>query len=245
MPDEEAVLLTAEVFKAREHADFHTPSEFENIAIAAIEAGDPEALLRFYKMPIKGRLGKLSLNPLQQEKFLFVALVTLASRAAIRGGLDEEVARALSGVYCRRADAMRSVQEIQDLSYKMGMHFCHMVARSSGRPQYSPTIERCRTYISQHLHKAISLPELAGVSGFSPHTISRKFRAETGYSITDYINRKKIEEAASLLRHSNMSISEIANYLQYCTQSYFTKIFKEITGVTPRKFREGGGDIKI
>ncbi|MDR1816082.1 MAG: AraC family transcriptional regulator [Clostridiales Family XIII bacterium] len=233
--------IAKELFSVREHEEFHTSMAYEQIALSAIERGDEESLIRFIKMPMQGQVGRMSDDPLQQEKFLFITMVALSVRAAICGGVEEDVARTIADVYCRRCDALDNGTDIMALAYKMGLHFCRKVAESMDAPNYTPTVQKCVAYISRNLHKNISLSELAELTGFSRHTVSKKFREETGYAITDYINRKKIEEATHLLRHTNLSISDIANYMQYCTQSYFTKVFREIVGVTPRQYRESRG----
>ncbi|MDR1798109.1 MAG: AraC family transcriptional regulator [Clostridiales Family XIII bacterium] len=230
--------MTEELFDARERSEFHTPYSFEQLGMEAIEAGDADALKKLLRAPIPGRVGELSEDSLQQEKFLFVALVTMASRAAIRGGVEEEVARTLADVYCRQADGMRSVTDITALCYRMALHFCNKVAEGLGQTRFSPAVKKCCTYISYNLHKEISLSDLAKLTGVSSHTISKKFRLETGYSVKDYIVHKKLEEAKYLLKYSDMSLSDIANYLQFCTQSYFTKVFREFTGYTPKQYRD-------
>jgi AraC-like DNA-binding protein len=230
--------LTEEIFSTREQFDFHTSTQYEMMACTAIENGDLDTLDKFYRTPMQGRVGQLSNDSLQQDKFVFVAMITLASRAAIKGGLDEETARTMLDLYCQHVDTLSNPTDIMALAYKMGVDYCTKVAENIGKAHYSPTIKKCCTFISHNLHREIGLMELAEHCALSPHTVSKKFREETGFTIPDYINRKKIEEAMYLLKHSDMSISDIAGYLQYSTQSYFTKIFKSLTGRTPKQYRE-------
>jgi YesN/AraC family two-component response regulator len=68
--------------------------------------------------------------------------------------------------------------------------------------------------------------------------LSVQFKKETGIALTHYINAQKIEEAKRLLRDENMPLAVIAATLAYASQSYFSKIFQEITGETPRRYRE-------
>ena len=58
-----------------------------------------------------------------------------------------------------------------------------------------------------------------------------------GISISDYIREKKIEKATHLLRYSDKSIIDIANYLSFSSQSHFIQTFENFTGMTPKKYR--------
>jgi AraC-like DNA-binding protein len=167
-----------------------------------------------------------------------VAVATMVSRAAIRGGMDEEISRSLFDAYCMQMDESEDVQDIIALAYKMAFDFCDKVASHLGNSQYSPAIKKCVTYISRHLHEDIKLTDLALACRTSTRGISKKFRAETGMAVSDFIHRKKMREACYLLKYTDYSISEIGNILQYNTQSYFTKVFHDIYDTTPKQYRD-------
>jgi AraC-like DNA-binding protein len=233
----EAILLN-NIFANREAYDFHTPTSFETAAMDAIAAGDPVELKRRLSETVQGKIGQMSRDNLRQYKYLFVAVATMVSRAAIRGGMDEEIARSLFDAYCIQMDENDDIQDIIALAYKMAFDFCDKVSIHLGKTPYSPAIKKCVTYISRHLHDEIKLTDLALTCRMSTRGISKKFRAETGMAISDFIHRKKMREACYLLKYSEYSISEIANILQYNTQSYFTKVFHDIYDTTPKQFRD-------
>jgi AraC-like DNA-binding protein len=79
---------------------------------------------------------------------------------------------------------------------------------------------------------------LALTCRMSTRGISKRFRAETGLAVSDFIHRKKMREACYLLKYTDYSISEIGNILQYNTQSYFTKVFHDIYDTTPKQYRD-------
>lgn len=68
--------------------------------------------------------------------------------------------------------------------------------------------------------------------------LSRLFKKETGISVSDYIRRQKIDMAKNLLKYSEYSMIEIANRLSFSSQSHFIQQFREIVGMTPKKYRE-------
>ena len=84
--------LESVLFDLREEEEFHVPMDFESDICAAIEDGNASVLERRLQTPTSGRVGRMSANALQQQKYAFISFATLISRAAIRGGLPNEVA---------------------------------------------------------------------------------------------------------------------------------------------------------
>lgn len=67
--------------------------------------------------------------------------------------------------------------------------------------------------------------------------LSRLFKSEVNIAFSEYVNIKKIEEAASMLRFTEYSDIEISNILDFSSQSYFIKVFKKYKGMTPRVYK--------
>ena len=96
--------LSPELFSQRENAEFHVPIDFETALCHAVENGSREDLMKILYTPVRGRVGKMSLDELRQQKYAAVCLATLLSRAAIRAGLTEEVSFAISDFSCQHID---------------------------------------------------------------------------------------------------------------------------------------------
>ena len=97
----------------------------------------------------------------------------------------------------------------------------------------------CRDRVPcRHLHENIRAEHLALLTGLSSKTVGERFRQETGYSIPDYLHAQRVEEAKYLLRYTEYSLAEISGILNYASQSYFTKIFRDRTGQTPQQYRD-------
>lgn len=234
----DAVQPEMAMFQQREHNVQHESIDFETAVLNAIERGNPSQLLYSVNAPRTGQIGRMSEDDLQQEKFSFVALATLVCRAAIRGGISVELAFSLSDLYCQRADHASDNAQIQTLSVQMMMDYCERVRQEKNNPAVSPVIRHCLAYISTHLHEPISLPDLAEASGLCQRSLSQTFKAEMGTSIVDFIHEERIKEAEYLLRHTDFSLSLISSYLNYSSQSYFTRIFREKRGITPQQYRD-------
>ena len=80
--------------------------------------------------------------------------------------------------------------------------------------------------------------EIAKNFFMSKDYISHVFKKETGNSLISAINEEKISKAKELLITSSASVSEIATNLGITNFSYFTRIFKKETGVSPQEFRK-------
>lgn len=222
----------------REEPEFHVPVDFEAGICDAIEAGSRTRLERCLYSPVRGRVGRMSSSELRQQKYSFICMATLASRAAIAGGLSPETAFSLSDLYCQRIDLLSEIQLIQNLTYTMLTDYCDRVREIQKRPKVSPVIQNCLSYISVHLHEPVSLEQLSQHCGLCSRSLSIRFKNEMGMGIPEYIHREKLQEAEYLLRNSDYSISEITSFLNYPSQSYFTQIFRKYNHTTPQQFRD-------
>ena len=81
-----------------------------------------------------------------------------------------------------------------------------------------------------------SVDDIAKACGISPSGLRRLFKEELGMTMTEYRTGKKIEEAKYLLESTGLSLSEIAEKLNFYDVPYFCKIFKQKTGMTPKEF---------
>lgn len=230
--------LTQSLFTLRETNDLHVSTDFEQDICAAIQAGDCDKLVRRLKASAPGRVGVMSQDALRQCRYIFISFSLMVSRAAIRGGLPQETAFSLSDIYCQRMDLLPDKTEIETLSFTMALDFCARVAEQKTAQAFSAPTRKCMEYISQHLHEPLRLEELSKACGLCTRSLSLHFKKEMGQSITDYIHTQRVEEAEYLLVHSRYSLAGIAAFLQYPTQSYFTKIFKAHTGLTPQQYRD-------
>ena len=102
----------------------------------------------------------------------------------------------------------------------------------------SKHINACKEYIYSHIKERIMIEDLADEMGVSANYLSRLFKKETGTSVSAYIREKKINMAKNLLRFSDCSMVDIANRLSFSSQSHFIQQFKEVVGVTPKKYRD-------
>lgn len=94
-------------------------------------------------------------------------------------------------------------------------------------------------YIKEHYTQPIGLLEVAEYTRMSENHLSTLFREEAGINFLQYLNSYRLNKAAHLLKNTTLNISEVADSCGFPTPSYFTKIFRRYTDLSPREFREG------
>ena len=176
-------------------------------------------------------------DPLRQVKSSITVFTSLVCRAAIEGGVSPEEAYSLGDAYIQRAENARSQQELLNLPATMYDDFIHRVHRCRTNPRYSPMVQKCVDYIDLHLEQKIQAADLAAQLGYDDYYITRRFKRETGYSLTNYIKFAKIERAKVLLQSTRLTVQQIADGLGFTTRSYFIQCFKAVTGRTPTAWR--------
>jgi AraC-like DNA-binding protein/mannose-6-phosphate isomerase-like protein (cupin superfamily) len=92
--------------------------------------------------------------------------------------------------------------------------------------------------VEQNIRNNYSVAQYAELLAVTPNHLTQTIRLLTNRTSTDIIKSKQILEIKRLLVHSDLSVTEIAHYMNYTDQSYFTKFFKRETGVTPLVYRD-------
>ncbi|MNB76903.1 Bifunctional transcriptional activator/DNA repair enzyme AdaA [compost metagenome] len=94
-------------------------------------------------------------------------------------------------------------------------------------------------YLYQNYDRQIRMKELAAAVNLHPGYLHRIFKAHTGFTVTDYLTRIRMEKAKMLLGQSDVPVTEIADYVGIASRQYFHLLFKKYTGVTPVDYRNG------
>ena len=102
----------------------------------------------------------------------------------------------------------------------------------------SPLIDRVLAYADEHLKEQLALTDVAKQVQRSPFHLSRLFRQETGLTLREYINRRRVAEAKSLLENRKKSIIDTAYEAGFSSLRSFNRAFKRYTGTTPAAYRK-------
>lgn len=99
------------------------------------------------------------------------------------------------------------------------------------------TFDETLKYIHDHYNEDLSITEIATISNFNPKYFSTLFKKKTGVTFVDYLANIRIEQAKKLLTETDLKVSNISTMVGYNYNSYFSKIFKNITGLLPNEYR--------
>ena len=129
----------------------------------------------------------------------------------------------------------------------LAQHFSHEVRQPFDRLSFTQrentnhpdeVILQAQLWMQNNLSKtAISIEQLSILFGMSQRNFTRRFRNATNTTPLKYLQNQRLSEAKTLLQNSNLSISETAYRVGYIDVSYFTKLFKEFAGLTPKQYR--------
>jgi len=177
-------------------------------------------------------------DPIRQAGISGIVFTSLCTRAAIEGGLSPEQAYSLGDAYIQNIEDSKTITETASIIYAMYIDFIERVHMLHTNPDISKEIQVCCDYIQLHVEDKMGIKDLAERIGYTEYYLSRKFKAEVGVTVNDYIKYVKIERAKLLLTTSDLSIIEISDKLNFCSRSYFGEAFRKVMGCSPVAYRD-------
>jgi len=98
------------------------------------------------------------------------------------------------------------------------------------------SIERAVAYIKEHCAEPLTREEVCKVAMMSRTTFTKVFHRITGKTMTDYIHTLRVDMAKQLFSETDLSITEVGNLCGFESSTYFGRVFKKKSGMTPREF---------
>lgn len=231
-------------FEHLEDGIVHNPWNHEARQALCIEHGDVEGLRKVLQEDYTGRLGTLAHTQLRQAIDMGIVTITIASRAAIRGGLHAETSFYLSDISIQNMEKCIDVETVKQIYNAAQFRYAELVRDlkkelPDDRPEMeNEHISRCKDYIYTHLHGVLTVAEIADAIGLNANYLSTLFRRTCGVSLKEYILRRKIDLARNLLTYSNYSLTDIACYLGFSSPCHLSREFHRFAGQTPAKYRK-------
>lgn len=210
----------------------------ENLLMDMVATGDIVSLNEWMKKPTTAQHSPYAADPIRQLKNTLITTTTLASRNAIKGGLEYTESIKLANDFIYKAELLQSPEEIINLQYHVIKTFTEKVSILKYGKVESKLLMDVANYIQQNLSSSITVEDIAKSLYLSRPYLSKKFKNDTGISVTEFIHRQKIEEAKRLLKYTDKSLLSISIYLSFSSQSHFTNMFKKMTGQLPKDYRE-------
>lgn len=216
----------------------HNPYDQEQRECLSIEQGNREALKRALAEKRTGTMtGKLADDPLRSAKNIGIVILTLASRAAIRGGMDPETSFTIEDAYAQQIEKLQTEEEVDRVAREAEFYYTAEVAKLRQARRDDDLTARCKTYIQQHIQEPLRLSGIAKAFRLSTDYLSAHFSQITGMPLKEYILQEKARQAADLLRYTDYPINVISSYLSFSSQSHFGQVFRKHMGMTPKVYR--------
>jgi two-component system response regulator YesN len=204
-----------------------------NIWMTLLKTGKTEIVVHQVRELLDGLVESkaIDLNRLYQFREDFAqALYTFLNLRGIQAHqlYGDEVSRLLS------EKAVRSVNDMMSWVQHAVSKALHQVEAVQ---EAGEVVDLIKAFIANHIDQDLSREVIAGQVYLNPDHLSRLFKKETGYSISEYVLKERITLAQELLTRTSMSISEVALSVGYSNFSHFTKIFKKYAGLGPMEYR--------
>jgi AraC-like DNA-binding protein/ligand-binding sensor protein len=217
--------------------------EKEKSVINTLRRGDPvetkKQLNELIAMTIFSNPGQFKYAQLRA-----IELVVLLSRVEINPPNGGSLYMEANSQSLKQVQEAKSIEELTDVLHMVVDRISNIISSFRGIP-HAAALRKAESFILENYTRKISLKEIADVAGLSPPYFSTIFKEEMGENLSKYLNRLRVEKASRLLLETEMSLSEIAACCCFDDQSWFSKIFKAYTGISPGKYRnQGGGTIR-
>ncbi len=210
---------------------------FENELMEAVARGQEHKVEMLVSRFTSMQFEKRTQDPIRNTKNYCIIMNTLLRKAAEQGGVHPVYLDKISSEYAIKIETIANNHLAEKLMFEMFHAYCKLVKKHSLK-NYSPSVGKIITIVEADLTADLSLNALAATLSVSASYLSTLFKKETGKTLTEYVNGRRIEYAKKLLKTTNLQIQTVAGLCGIDDVHYFSKMFKNIVGVTPKAFRE-------
>ena len=175
-------------------------------------------------------------DSLRNRKNYLIILNTLLRKSAEFGEVHPFHIHRLSSHFAEKIESLFSIEDSLELQKEMIRKYCLLVKEHSLK-KYSNLVGRVITLISYDLSSDLSLKNISANLNVNASYLSATFKKECGETLTDYVRRKRMENAAYILTHTDKQIQIVAEECGIMDLNYFIKLFKRHYGMTPTQYR--------
>lgn len=217
------------------------PLDKERLLLEAIR-GDGIAQVRDSLDEYLGVLIFSYAGQFKQIRYRLIELLALLSRTAFSPGHTGDTVMETAANNLRLIQEAQSIEELTDVLYTAVETMAAQLFSFRGF-RHAGALRKAERFIWNNYTRKISLREIASQAGLSAPYFSTVFKEEMGENLSCYLNRLRVERAGRLLLETSMTLTEIAASCGFEDQSWFSKIFKNYTGMSPGKFRNRKGGV--
>jgi two-component system response regulator YesN len=221
--------------------NYNYPIESEKMLQNYIAQGDKTASQKVLN-EILGHIFFCSGGNFNVIKARTTELIVLLSRAAIAGGADVVEVFGLNYDYLNDIHNCKTMDELNKWLSNVLIRFTSTVF-DVRTVKHSDIIMKIIEYVRRNYMKKITLNDISNHVNFSVSYISRIFKDEMGSNMMQFINKVRVDNAKLLLLNNDIPLIEVAYLCGFEDQTYFNKVFKKLTNISPGKFRDKRGQI--
>lgn len=215
------------------------PLEKEKALLSLIAMGDKSGSQELLN-EILGYIFFSTGRNFEMIKARVLEMIVLLSRAALEGGADVEQIFGLNYKYINQIHSFKTVEDLAHWLSKIMIRFTDCVFDLTD-VKHVDVIYKAIDHIKRNYMEKITLEEVASHVYLSSSYFSKIFKEEMKVNFNTYLNNIRIEMAKKLLLDDSIALVDVSNLVGFEDQSYFSKVFKKLTGATPGKFRESRG----
>lgn len=134
-----------------------------------------------------------------------------------------------------------SVGQIAEWLDKLKNGLCE-VLRSQRKVYKNHTVNSVQRYIREHITERLSLNDVSSAFGLSPNYLSMLFKKYSDTGFSEYITSCRINKAKELMKDSSLKVYEISDMLNFESAFYFSKVFKKVTGCSPKEYMQSASN---
>ncbi|MBR6913246.1 MAG: helix-turn-helix transcriptional regulator [Treponema sp.] len=211
--------------------------EIENAMQSAVEAGDAQSAISYYKKITRFGIKPRTPNAIRNLKNFAIVLNSHLRKIMEKCGVHPYYIDEISRDFAIRIEECTTQLQLFDLAIEMIKSYCTQISEHRVKC-YSEPIKKCVTYIEFHYAEYLSLQVLSEKMYMNASYLSSQFSKETGTTLTEYINRTRINHALPLLVQTSRRIEEISNTCGFDDMNYFSRVFRKFAGCSPSEYRK-------
>lgn len=208
----------------------------ERQLVKSIAEGNVKETMRILEKMKLNNTSQSDAHSIKRLKDLLTMANSNLARAAIKNKVPLMISYTLSAKFGREIERVSNLSEYNRLSTQLFKAYVELIGQYSST-KYSYIINEAISIIDRLSQESITLMDIAKELHVSSAHLSRKFKAETKMTITEYIHKAKIDTAIELMKLSRYSLFEISQSIGYINYSHFNKWFKKFTGVSPKFYQ--------
>jgi len=209
----------------------------ERLLIACLRRGDSaeaqditQDLLTDFSASAEGDFDYLKVKAIE--------LMVLISRTGTNSENEAELVE-MNSRNIKQLEDSNTVEELTDNVYLILERMAGKIFSFQGI-RHASALRKAERFIWENYTRKISLKEIADASGLSAPYLSTVFKNEMGENLSNYLNRLRVEKAIMMLGETDSPINRISTECGFEDQSWFSKVFKSYTGISPYEYRKNG-----